>query len=78
MRAGMARLEADVTSLSVAVARMERDIASVRGSIDSLEARLRQDHSDRQDLRDQLLDCRRRLGELEERVQAIEGQLPRG
>jgi hypothetical protein len=42
-----------------------------------LEARLERERSERADLREQALEFRRRLGELESRVQEIEGRLPR-
>jgi len=42
-----------------------------------LEARLERERSERADLREQALEFRRRLGELESRVQEIEGRPPR-
>jgi hypothetical protein len=42
-----------------------------------LEARLERERSERADLREQALEFRRRQGELESRVQEIEGRLPR-
>jgi chromosome segregation ATPase len=76
LKAGMARLEADVGTLKLAVARLEKEMAFVRGAIERLEARAERDRADRADLRDQALECRRRLDALEERVQEIEGRLP--
>jgi chromosome segregation ATPase len=69
-------LKADVATLNATAQRMEYEIASLKQSIERIEARLRQDHSHREDLREQIGDCRRRVTALEERVQAMEGRLP--
>ena len=72
----MARLEADMSTLKQTVQRLETEIVSVKDAVHRLEARLERDESDRQDLREQVLGFRRRLGELEGRVQAVEGGRP--
>ena len=76
LKAGMARLEADMSTLKLTVQRLETEIVSVKDAVHRLEARLERDDSDRQDLREQVLGFQRRLGELEGRVQEIEGRLP--
>ena len=76
LKAGMARLEADMSTLELTVQRLETEIVSVKDAVHRLEARLERDDSDRQDLREQVLGFQRRLGELEGRVQEIEGRLP--
>jgi chromosome segregation ATPase len=53
------------------------DAADLKRAVTRIEARQEQDASDRQELREQALDFRRRLEDLEERVQEIERRLPR-
>jgi hypothetical protein len=52
-------------------------VAPLTLAVARFEARAEEEASDRLDLREQVLDFRRRLGALEERVQELEGRLPR-
>jgi septal ring factor EnvC (AmiA/AmiB activator) len=56
-------------------ARLEAEIVSLREAVERLEKQLERDHEDRKDLRQQVLEFRRRLDALEDRVQEIEGRL---
>jgi hypothetical protein len=52
-------------------------VAFLTRAVARIEARQEKDASDRQDLREQALDFRRRLDDLEDRIQEIEKRLPR-
>jgi phage shock protein A len=60
------------------VARIEKEVVHLKEAVQRLEARLEREGQERRDLREQVLEFRRRLGELEGRVQEIEGRLSRG
>ena len=70
IKAGLARLEADVGTLKT-------ELAFLKGAVMRLEARQEEEAPERQDLREQVLAFRRHLGELEGRVKEIEGRLSR-
>ncbi len=72
IRAGLARLEADVAELKADVGTLKADVASLKGAVSRLEIRQEQEAAERQDLRVQVLEFRRRLGDLEGRVQEID------
>ena len=77
LKAGVARIEADIGTLKADVGALKEDVAFLKRAVGRLEARQEEDASGRQDLREQALGFRRRLDELEERVQEIERRLPR-
>jgi chromosome segregation ATPase len=76
LKAGVGRVETDIGSLRGDVARLEKEIVFVRESVERLETRMEGDAFDREDLRTQAVEFRRRLDNLEGRVQEIEGRLP--
>jgi hypothetical protein len=51
-------------------------MAFVKNSVERLEAQIKRDRSEREDLCEQAVEFRRRLGDLEGRVREIEGRLP--
>ena len=76
IKAGLARLEADVAvlkadvgTLKADVGTLKADVAFLKGAVSRLEIRQEQEAAERQELRVQVLEFRRRLGDLEGRVQ---------
>jgi chromosome segregation ATPase len=78
------RLEADVVELKAYVLVMKTDVAVLRGetallkaTVERLDAWLGQERSERADLREQAVEFRHRLGDVDSQVQEIESRLPR-
>ena len=83
LKAGMARLAADVAilksdvaTLKSDVATLKTDVAQLKTTVEQIEARMGRDRADRKDLRDQSVEFRRRLDDLEGRVQSMEDRFP--
>ena len=76
LRVDVGTLKVDVATLKVDVATLKSDVAELKSTVGRLDARAEHDRSDRQDLGEQAVECRRRLDDLEGRVQEIEGRLP--
>ena len=51
-------------------------MADVKGALERLELQMERDRSEREDLREQAVEFRRRLADLEGRVKGIEERLP--
>ena len=74
LKAGVERLEADVGTLMATSQRIEGEIQTLKVVVERIEAVMARDGADRQDLRDEVVELRRRLTQLDERVRMLEGR----
>jgi len=73
LKTDVGTLKSDVGTLRTDVGTLKGDVAALKLTVERLEARL---DLDRSDIREQALECRRRLNALEDRVRELEGRLP--